>query len=101
MHDVPASLPGRLADLNAAVALVQWGRLPEFTERRMAIAGIYQRGLGGLPMLSLPALRGEHGFYRYIVRTKDPAAPIAEALRANGIDARNFVSPWLHLVASS
>ncbi len=91
----PPHLPGRLADLNAAVARVQLARLDEFHRRRRELAAVYGEALRGGPWRT-PELRPEHGFYRYVLLTEAPAGPLAEALRGRGIDARDSVNPWLH-----
>jgi dTDP-4-amino-4,6-dideoxygalactose transaminase len=88
-------MPERLPDLNAAVALVQLDRLDEFVARRRAVANLYEQGLAGNPHIRrLPSQAG-HTFYRYIVGTAVPAAPLAAHLRNSGIDARTAVNPWL------
>ena len=100
-RSAPAALPGRLPDLNAAVALAQFDRLPEFLERRRVIAGIYRVTLKDVPGVILPRVTEGHSFYRFIVRTAKPAATTAEALRARGIDARTVVNPWLDEYAAA
>jgi dTDP-4-amino-4,6-dideoxygalactose transaminase len=95
-HGIPAAMPGRLADLNAAVALVQWEQFPTFAARRRAIAEIYQTALDNIPGLKLPRLCPERSFYRYIVQTSAPATTLAAALHKQGIDARHSVNPWLY-----
>lgn len=95
-HGVPPALPGRLSDLNAAVALVQWRRLGEFTARRKLIAESYDKGLAKIASLKVPRLSDGHGFYRYIIYTQCEAASLAKELREHGVDARHSVNAWLH-----
>ncbi|MCB9519723.1 MAG: DegT/DnrJ/EryC1/StrS aminotransferase family protein [Myxococcales bacterium] len=86
--------PHELPDLNAALALSQWSRLSAFVARRRAIAAIYDQAIPaalGVPRLARP----EDTYYRYIVRTRRPAEPIADRLRARGIGASPSVNPWL------
>jgi len=92
----PPYLPGRLADLNAAVAAVQLARLDEFHAQRQQLAAVYDEMLRGGPW-RLPELSPHHGFYRYIVHPQAAAEPLGAALRMDGIDARTSVNPWLHI----
>jgi dTDP-4-amino-4,6-dideoxygalactose transaminase len=94
-HGFPGAWPGRMADLNASVALVQWNRLPTFHARRHEIARVYERGLRDVSGLCLPRIRPGHGLYRYIIGTSKPALAFAQELRSSGIDARTSVNPFL------
>jgi dTDP-4-amino-4,6-dideoxygalactose transaminase len=91
----PVALPGRLSDLNAAMALVQFDRLEEFAARRRTIATLYSAALAKLPHFQIPPSSEGHSYYRYVVRTTAPSAPLTAALRERGIDARTSVNPWL------
>jgi dTDP-4-amino-4,6-dideoxygalactose transaminase len=91
----PVALPGRLCDLNAAVALVQLDRLEEFAARRRAIAALYDDAVMKSPYLRQIPARAGHSYYRYIIKTGSPSAPVAAWLRGRGIDARTAVNPWL------
>lgn len=86
--------PHELPDLNAALALSQWSRLAAFVDRRRAIAATYDAEVPddlGVPRRCGPG----DTYYRYIIRTHLPAAPIADRLRAMGIGASPSVNPWL------
>lgn len=89
------ALPGRMPDLNASLASVQWDRMPEFFNRRREIAELYKERLSAVAGLKLPNITPGHSFYRYIVRTERPSEEIREGLRNDGIDARTSVNPWL------
>jgi perosamine synthetase len=91
----PAALPGKLADLNAAVALVQLERMHEFADRRRAIAAQYEAGLNEMSQVTLMPSNAGNSYYRYIVKTAFCAAPLATRLRERGVDARSGVNPWL------
>ncbi|MDR3400908.1 MAG: DegT/DnrJ/EryC1/StrS aminotransferase family protein [Chthoniobacter sp.] len=93
--EVPAALPGRLADLNAAVAKVQFERLSEFASRRRVIAGLYDEVLTRAPQVEVAPACSGHSYYRYIVKTASLSASLAAQLRECGIDARVSVNPWL------
>lgn len=97
---IPTSIPGKLADLNAAVALSQLEQLPDFTTRRKEIAKKYNSGFNTLSVFKLPKITSGHSFYRYIIHTQFPAINLVEALQARGIDARTSVNPWLHLMGN-
>jgi dTDP-4-amino-4,6-dideoxygalactose transaminase len=95
-HVPPPAFPGRLADINAAVALTQYEQLHSFSLRRRAIASRYMDRVRKCPGLHLPEMSAGHIFYRFIVRTEISAETLAAALRAQEIDARTSVNPWLH-----
>ena len=97
IHHALSPIPGKLADLNAALALSQLEQLSEFTSRRQTIAEKYNSGLDCLSDLRLPQLLPGHSFYRYIIRTQFPSINVVKAFQARGIDARTSVNPWLHL----
>jgi dTDP-4-amino-4,6-dideoxygalactose transaminase len=81
-----------MADLNAAVARAQLGRMQELLERRHTIAARYLSELGEFA----PApFHPDHSYYRVIVRVDGRAAAVADELRRGGIDARASVNPWL------
>jgi aminotransferase len=94
-HGMPAALPGRLADLNAALANAQLDRLDEFLRRRLAIASVYNSALKGIAGLQLPEGFVGHSYYRYLCRTDAPSQQVAADLYEQGIDARTAVNPWL------
>ncbi len=94
-REVPVALPGRLCDLNAAVALVQLDRLDEFAARRRELAAQYDSALAKLPHLTTAPSSLGHSYYRYIVRTNSPSTQLSASLRELGVDARPSVNPWL------
>ncbi|RFC47012.1 MAG: perosamine synthetase [Verrucomicrobia bacterium] len=94
-HGFTPALPGRLADLNAAIALKQLARLESFRMQREEIAKRYDEAFAGIRECQLPARMAGHSFYRYILKTEKPARLLASALFARGIDARTSVNPWL------
>jgi len=88
-------LPGRLPDLNAALALVQLSRLPDFTKKRRDIAQIYMSRLGGLGLTQHGSDTAEHTYFRFLIRTAVSSGLIAAFLQERGIDARTSINPWL------
>ena len=77
----------RLDELQAAILRVKLKTLDADNENRRAIAGRYDRALGGLP-LALPQRRKgtEHVFHLYVVCSEKREALQAH-LRANNVDA--------------
>lgn len=81
----------KLSDIQAAIALVQLGRLPEMLKIRRAIADIYGEHLSQVVGVEPPAEPGdrEHTWQAYVVAL-DPGISrdrVARALRASGIEA--------------
>jgi UDP-4-amino-4-deoxy-L-arabinose-oxoglutarate aminotransferase len=91
-HPARGAMAGRLASLNAAVALTQLHRIDELRRRRHAIA---RRYLEAFPTLAPRPFDDAHGYYRLILRVDEPAPIIADSLQRRGIDARCSVNPWL------
>jgi dTDP-4-amino-4,6-dideoxygalactose transaminase len=75
----------RLDELQAALLRVKLRRLPQWNERRRAIAAHYSAALAGLP-LGLPVERApaHHIYHQYTVRSAKREA-LAAALAARGI----------------
>jgi dTDP-4-amino-4,6-dideoxygalactose transaminase len=86
-------------DVAAAMGRVQLSRLDEFVARRRRIAERYDRALGGVPGLVVPAAAGSV-YYRYVVACGDPAGLIA-GLRERGVDAARPVDPPLDRVTGT
>jgi dTDP-4-amino-4,6-dideoxygalactose transaminase len=84
----------RLTDLQAAVGLVQLGRLGALAARRREQAARYRQALAGLPGLSLPAEPPgcEHGWQSYVVRLHGAGAAgrdrVLAGLLERGVGAR-------------
>ncbi|HOZ48464.1 MAG TPA: DegT/DnrJ/EryC1/StrS family aminotransferase [Candidatus Hydrogenedentes bacterium] len=86
--DFVQRFPYKMTDIQAAVGRVQLRRLPEFIERRRAIAEGYTAAFRGLPV-RLPESAG-HVFYRYVVATSQRDAIEAHLAEA-GIEAKRPV----------
>lgn len=97
---VPAGFPGRLADVNAAIALSQLRKMPMLLDRRRKIAKRYTEKLSGNKGLRLPEDKPGHSYYRYVVHTHGESSDLAERLGSKGIDARTSVNPWLDMIES-
>lgn len=77
----------KMSDLNAAIALSQLRKLPEFIDARKKIAERYQRELSATDFI-LPAMPDgyRHGFARFIIRT-DQADRLRNYLKGHGVGA--------------
>lgn len=81
----------KLSDIQAAIALVQLGRLPELLKIRRSIADVYGECLSQVAGVELPAEDGdrEHTWQAYVIAL-DPTISrgrVARALRSTGIQA--------------
>ncbi len=81
-----------LADINAAIALVQLKRLPKLNARRAELAAEYQQRLAGLPVrpLALPSYDHLHAWHLFIIRIDPEEAGLdrdafMQALQQRGI----------------
>lgn len=81
-----------LADINAALALVQLGKLHEANQRRTEIAQRYLRELADTPFqpLTVPAWPHVHAWHLFIIRVDETRCGLTrdalmEALKAEGI----------------
>lgn len=87
----------RITDIQAAIGVIQLGRLPEMLARRKAVADRYTAGLSNHPWLIPPYVpaHAEPNWQSYQVRLR-PDAPLTrnalmEALHAAGIPTRRGV----------
>lgn len=92
------SYNSRLDNLQAAILNVKFPELPRWTERRRAIAAVYQRRLNGVGDLLLPYDHaGEHGVYHtFIVQTAQRDA-LKQYLADNGVDSKVHYPVPIHL----
>lgn len=92
----------RPTELQAALATVQWRRLPEFLERRRQIAGRYLQGLDNLFAGAVfPPMRNQSTFhYRFVLDVDDPPAMIAAAAERSVAFRRPVAPCGLHTLFS-
>ena len=76
----------RMTDLQAAVGIVQLGRLDAMLAHRRALAARYSQALSGVETPVVPSDR-EHAFQSYVVRVRDRERVMA-ALERDGIATR-------------
>ena len=90
-------------DMQAAVGLVQLGRLPEFADRRRQVAARYDSGLADVPGLTLPPPlppNQRSSYYLYWVQMDEGIRDdVAGDLYAQGIYT-TFRYPVLHRVSA-
>lgn len=81
-----------LADINAALALVQLGKLPQANQKRAGIAQRYLTELADTPFqpLAIPAWPHQHAWHLFIIRVDETRCGISrdglmEQLKAQGV----------------
>ena len=93
-----------MTDMAAALGLRQLRRLDTLDDRRRAIATRYDRGLGDIEAVELPARRDHvrHAWHLYVLRLRPDRLTIGrdqfiEELRARGVQASvHFIPVHLH-----
>ncbi len=91
----------RMTEMEAALGIVQLGRLPELNETRVRLADHLSKGLADLPGLAPPALRpgSQHVYYVYPFTFDEdaagcPRADFVRAMAAEGIPlGAGYVAP--------
>lgn len=76
----------RMTDVQAAVGIVQLGKLPGWNETRRQNAAALDNGLMNIPGIEIPAVRlgAEHVYHQYTIRVADRDV-FAEHLKSTGI----------------
>lgn len=78
----------RMTDLNAAIGLVQLGKLDRNTARRQAIAAAYDEGFADLPVRTPAVPDGRtHVYHQYTLDVGPERDAIIELIRAGGVGA--------------
>ncbi|KGT90303.1 UDP-4-amino-4-deoxy-L-arabinose-oxoglutarate aminotransferase [Erwinia typographi] len=90
-----------LADINAAIALVQMARLPQLNARRSEIAGRYLKELAGTPFqpLAQPAWPHQHAWHLFILRVDPQRCGISRDALMQALKERN-IGTGLHFRAA-
>jgi UDP-2-acetamido-2-deoxy-ribo-hexuluronate aminotransferase len=90
----------RLDDLHAGILSAKLKHIGEWSDRRIAIAEQYAKGLRGCGFLNLPRARPgyRHVFHLYEVETKELSDrnKLVDYLNQNGIDAKTHYSIAIH-----
>ena len=89
----------RMCDINAALGIVQLGRLEEFIQKRQHVAGMYQEMLADENRLIVPKASAncKMSWFVFVVRLKEPLVSkrndILKAMTAEGIQVSNYFPP--------
>ncbi len=87
----------RLDTLQAAILLAKFGYIEEFNNRRIKVAGIYNRELAGIEGLLLPVADAGHIFHQYTVRVKNGKRDALQGyLKGNGVSSMVYYPFPLH-----
>jgi dTDP-4-amino-4,6-dideoxygalactose transaminase len=80
----------RMTELQAAIGLVQLGKMDAFIDERARCAEFYRRELAGLPWLATPATAKEsrHGWQSYVCLVDDGRDALMKYLDAKSISTR-------------
>lgn len=93
---LPVRFNYKMTDMQAALGLSQFKRLPAFLVRRRALAARYHAALRDLPLALPYALpQRSHIYYRYVVGVRS-AAEAARALCDLGVECKTPVPRPLH-----
>jgi dTDP-4-amino-4,6-dideoxygalactose transaminase len=96
-HEVPG-MNSRLDELQAAVLRVGLRHLSEWTDRRRALAALYDRDLAGLPELSLPEEQPYAWAVQHLYVVRHPRRDaLAAALKERGVSTLIHYPIPLHL----
>jgi dTDP-4-amino-4,6-dideoxygalactose transaminase len=85
----------KMTDIQAAIGLVQLGKLEEMIERRRAIADRYNKAFSGADMV-LPKGEFDHVYYRYVVKIKKDLAQVISSMKEKGVNCERPVYQPLH-----
>lgn len=90
-----------LADINAAIALVQLQRLDAINAQRTTLAGAYQQRLAHLPIqaLQVPTYPQQHAWHLYIVRVDPERCGIDREAFMKGLQEQG-IGTGIHFVAT-
>ncbi len=90
----------RLDDLHAGILSAKLKHIGEWSDRRIALAKIYDEGLKDCDFITLPFARPgyRHVYHLYEIEVKNPADrnKLVDYLVANGIDAKTHYSIAIH-----
>ncbi|MGF6284193.1 UDP-4-amino-4-deoxy-L-arabinose-oxoglutarate aminotransferase [Pseudomonas sp. BT76 TE3572] len=90
-----------LADINAAIALVQLKRLDEINAKRTELAGAYLQRLEGLPVqpLALPAYAQQHAWHLFILRIDTERCGLDREAFMKALQEQN-IGTGIHFIAT-
>ncbi|WP_064118146.1 UDP-4-amino-4-deoxy-L-arabinose aminotransferase [Pseudomonas fluorescens] len=90
-----------LADINAAIALVQLERLDAINARRTELAAAYRQKLEGLPVqpLAVPAYAQQHAWHLFILRIDSERCGIDREAFMKGLQDQG-IGTGIHFIAT-
>jgi len=90
-----------LADINAAIALVQLQRLDTINVRRSELAAAYRQKLEGLPVqpLALPAYAQQHAWHLFILRIDSERCGMDREAFMKGLQEQG-IGTGIHFIAT-
>jgi UDP-4-amino-4-deoxy-L-arabinose-oxoglutarate aminotransferase len=90
-----------LADINAAIALVQLQRLDAINARRTELAAAYRQKLEGLPVqpLALPAYAQQHAWHLFILRIDSERCGMDREAFMKGLQDQG-IGTGIHFIAT-
>ncbi len=90
-----------LADINAAIALVQLQRLDEINARRTELAAAYRQKLEGLPVqpLALPTYAQQHAWHLFILRIDSERCGMDREAFMKGLQDQG-IGTGIHFIAT-
>ena len=97
-HHPEIGMNSRLDELQAAILLVRLKMLPQFTERRRAIAAAYHAGMHNphIELMAAPTERENHVYHLFVVRCAERDR-LSAHLKANGIESLIHYPVPVHL----
>ncbi|HEF4760826.1 TPA: UDP-4-amino-4-deoxy-L-arabinose aminotransferase [Pseudomonas putida] len=90
-----------LADINAAIALVQLERLEEINAKRTQLAGTYLQRLEGLPVqpLAIPTYAQQHAWHLFILRIDPERCGLDREAFMKALQEQN-IGTGIHFIAT-
>jgi dTDP-3-amino-3,4,6-trideoxy-alpha-D-glucose transaminase len=82
---VEAGVNSRLDEMQAAILRARIPFLPDWTEKRRALARAYRRGLAGAPVLMPPEMDAGHVYHLFVIRSARRDA-LARHLAEQGVE---------------
>lgn len=87
-----------LCTIDAAFCLAQFRKVDSFIKKRIEIAQIYNKFLKDCPHIEIPVNKGEHAYYRYIIKVDKNRDSFARDLADLGVSTSLHYIP-LHLLS--
>lgn len=94
---VAPGINGKMSEFNAALGLLQLGRVESDVARRCAIAQRYCAGLKDIPGIELPGIAENGSYFPILIKENYPVMrdDLYDYLRRHGIHARRYFYPLI------